>query len=71
MTVDRQRGDTFIVQHEGRFYLIDFYSEKVRDAHPPDKPDEFLRAGYFEDVGAIGKPTREHLEEILANHLQP
>ena len=51
MKVKFQRGSSqFIVEHEKSFFLVNLDKDEVVKAQPPDKPDMFLKLGYFEVI---------------------
>ena len=40
--------DIHVVEHLGKYYLVNLRAKKVILANPPDIPDMFLKFGYFE-----------------------
>jgi hypothetical protein len=53
-----------IVEHEGKYYLINLMLKTVEKADPQNIPDQFLKFGYFE--GPYGnKIVRDNAEATL------
>lgn len=55
MKVKYQRGSSqFIVEDKEEFFLVNLNDDEVVKANPSDRPDMFLRFGYFEVVDEKG-----------------
>ena len=68
MEVIAKRGNQiFIVKQGGEFFLVNLDIKKAKKAKPPDKPDMFLKFGYFEEVDAVSAKTRLEIIETLKN----
>lgn len=50
MRILYRRENQFIVEKDKKFYLVNLQTKKATLAEPPDKPDMFLRLGYFQDA---------------------
>lgn len=66
MKVEFKRGeDTYIVEHNGQYYLVSIDAKKIAKADPPNRPDMFLKFGYFEEVDAVPVTVRNQILELL------
>lgn len=65
MRIEMRRGDMFIVQDNGAFYLVNLYKNNATKAEPPDSADIFLKAGMWEDAGKVDAKTLAEVKEAL------
>ena len=70
MKILYSRGDqAFIVEKDGKFYLVNIVTKKCVIANPPDSPDMFLKHGYFEDAN-ITASIYAQINQLLFNYLK-
>ena len=68
MEVIAKRGDRiFIVKQSSDFFLVNLDTKKAIKADPPDKPDMFLKFGYFDKVDTLSVSTRMDIITCLKN----
>lgn len=68
MEVVAKRGNRiFIVKKSNEFFLVNLDTKKAIKAKPPDKPDMFLKFGYFDEVDTLSVSTRMDIITCLKN----
>jgi len=68
MKIKFVRGqDIFIVEKDGKYYLVNLELESCSLAEPPNIPDMFLKFGYFEEVKDIyvSESTKDAIIKIM------
>jgi len=72
MKIEFQRGssDIFIVNNNGKYYLVNVNRGTCSLANPPELPSMFLKFGYFEDVNDIyvKEATKEKVRQLIDNY---
>jgi hypothetical protein len=69
MDVLYQRGSyIFIVKKNGKFYMVNTEIRKCSIAVPPDKPDMFLKFGYFKAVNETSVSVRNDIMSVMKEH---
>lgn len=72
MKVIGQKGkDSFIVQDERGYFLVDLLYKRAQLAIPPDSFDCFLKSGYWENAGEIDAKTQAEIAEAMTHIREP
>lgn len=71
MKVKFKRGQTqFVVEEAGSFFLVNISNGEVIEAKPHDKPDMFLKFGYFEEEDTLTLTESNKIRELMASRLK-
>jgi hypothetical protein len=57
-------GQAFIIRYNKEYYLVNVPNGTCTKARPPDRPDMFLKYGYFEDAN-VDASTKAKIESIF------
>lgn len=63
--IAKRDGGTYIVEKDGKYYLVNVFTQNVTLAKPSNGPGMFLKFGYFEDVDEISVADKNSIIEAL------